>query len=131
MSRTSTSVPCSRRASATRRPERRDTSRSWDRPPASTTTRDTPDPPPVGLVVTCVSSSSGQVGVRRFVPATTLVRAAGGQSGAERVAQLQLLLDHADQAAYPLADPFGRGIAVRQPHALRTEAVGEERGAGD
>ncbi len=44
---TVTSIPAPRSASATRRPERSDTSRSCDRPPARTTTRgDEPRPPP-------------------------------------------------------------------------------------
>ena len=54
---------------------------------------------------------------------------AGAEAGAEGVPQLDLLLDHADQPAHALADPLGGGVAVGQPHALRAEAVGEERGA--
>ena len=38
VSSTSTVAPTDRSASATRRPERSETSRSWDRPPARTTT---------------------------------------------------------------------------------------------
>src|SRR5919112_2361064 len=129
-SRTSTSVPVSRRASATRLPDRSETSRSWERPPASTTTR---QPPLFALVVRTGSpcrARSGQVGVRRLVPTGALVRSPRGEPGAERLPELQLLLDHADQATYPLPDSLGGRIAVRQPHALRSEAVGEERGAG-
>ena len=127
-SRSSTSTPVLRRASATRRPERNDTSRSWDNPPARTTRR----PAPIARADRRSSLSfrrsslsfrrsspsfrrsslsrprlappSGQVRARAVVPASR------GQlwvwlEGTEGLTQLHLGLEHAREAPYALPDP--------------------------
>ena len=100
-----------RSASATRRPDRRDTSRSWDRPPASTTTRGG-----AASVRSCRARWQ-DVQVRSVrsgrVPGPSYAAAGRLAVRAPKVcAQLELLLDDAGQPADALADPLRRRVAV-------------------
>src|SRR5690606_4741152 len=118
-----TSTPRRRSASATRRPDRTDTSCSGDSPPASTSTRFRsatvlPSFCPCPAAVATAAGPLRQVGGRGLAaPAVRRGHAAEG------VAQLDLALQHAHQAAHPLADLLGAGIAERQPHVALTAAT--------
>src|SRR5207237_979840 len=115
-SRATTSTPADRSASATRRPERSDTSRSYDSPPDSTTT----------CPSSATAGSLGEVG-----SGVVGTGSAAGRDGAEGVAQLHLLLDHRGETPDALADPGGFGVTEGQPQMPVPGAVGVEAGARD
>ena len=92
-----------RSASATRRPERSETSRSCDSPPASTTDR--------GLG-SAHRRAPAQSSGRWFGDARSRGGSERGRARAERRAQLELGSITAGQPADALADPLGRREAV-------------------
>src|SRR5216683_1512061 len=114
----SASTPASLSASHTRRPDRSETSRSGERPPARTTTRSRSRAGPPGQVVSDNVRPGGiHASVRRR------------RRGPERRPQLDLALDHRGEPSYPFPDPSRLREAVRQPRIPGTGAVGEEPGA--
>ena len=112
--------PRERSAWLTRRPERSDTSRSWERPPASTTT----------------CSARVVLGQSWFAPGR-LVRsqAARGcprrQPGPKVSSTPASYCSTSPSRRVPSRIRSGRGIAVGQPHVPAAEAVGVEGGARD
>src|SRR3954469_23582072 len=127
-----TSSPWERKAWPTRRPERSETSRSCDRPPARTTTvLGSPSRWGSGGVRVTSSFRSRLVGTRGLVRGQ---RGPGGRRahrGAEGLEYPGLVLQHLPEAPRPLEDAFWGGEAVGQTHIAAAEPIGVERGAWD
>src|SRR3954447_4235128 len=123
-SRSTTVHPPSRSASATRRPDRRDTSLSCDSPPARTRTRGARfigELRPRGVPSCQVGAGSGYARVSSPRGPRPALGPQGGQ-------ELRLRLHDSGKSPDALTDPLRGRVAVGQPEGLPPLAVRVEGG---
>src|SRR5690625_2793812 len=112
---TVTAIPSSPKTPAIRRPDRSDTSRSWDKPPAIIMTSRGGEPGAGGTGGFIASESSTLIGASDIHRPRGSTAAPGG---AGHLDELLLRAHDPGQAPHALADPLRRGIAEGQPHVV-------------